>query len=334
MGRKAAPPSGADDYLRFYEPHPEQPLSPEDGFRVVPVFGDAEGYRELIHLRDGFDLVLGNVIHRRDAEIVVPEDAVLKFHFRLTGHGRISFDEGQPMDVRQQTAAVLLHPPGAEKHQQVLAGEQEQSITLLCSPPFLAKVLHGMEAELPTALTDYLRGKSPDYYHVSLPLRADMSTAVSAMLQCEMTGGLRRVYAEARAMDLLFLALQALMDAESGADRPDRGLTQLDVDRLNKACDILRTNFVAPPTIQELGREIGMNEAKLMRCFKQLFGQTIFDFAQHLRMAAAKELLESTERSITEIAFDVGYEYSSNFATAFKRHYGITPRAARDAVRD
>lgn len=338
MGKKAGKPAasqaGADDILQYYAPHPEQPLLPEDGFRVVPVFGDAEGYRELIHLRQGFDLVLGNVVHRQDAEIAVPEDAVLKFHFRLTGQGRISFDDGHELEVRQQTTGLLLHPAGATKHQQVLAGEQEQSVTLLCSPAFLADILHGMEAELPAVLTEYLQGKPADFYHVSLPLRADMSTAVSALLQCELTGGLRRMYAESRAIELLFHAIQALMDAEAGADRPDRGLTELDIDRLHNTREILQQEFVAPPTIEVLGRRVGMNEAKLMRSFKQLFGQTIFDFAQHLRMGKAKELLETTDRSITEIAFDVGYEYSSNFATAFKRHYGITPRAARDAARD
>ena len=87
------------------------------------------------------------------------------------------------------------------------------------------------------------------------------------------------------------------------------------------------------PTIGELARHIGLNEAKLMHDFKQLFGQTIFDFTQNLRMDEAKRLLETTERSITEVAFDVGYEYSSNFTTAFKRRFGITPSIARDAFR-
>jgi AraC-like DNA-binding protein len=50
-------------------------------------------------------------------------------------------------------------------------------------------------------------------------------------------------------------------------------------------------------------------------------------------MEMAKGLLEKTDRSITEIAFDVGYEYSSNFTTAFKRHFGITPSTAREALR-
>ena len=70
-----------------------------------------------------------------------------------------------------------------------------------------------------------------------------------------------------------------------------------------------------------------------MHSFKQLFGQTIFDYTQNLRMDKAKELLEKTERSITEIAFDVGYEYSSNFTTAFKRRFSITPSVAREAFK-
>ena len=67
--------------------------------------------------------------------------------------------------------------------------------------------------------------------------------------------------------------------------------------------------------------------------FKQVFGQTIFDYTQGLRMDEAKRLLETTEKSITEIAFDVGYEYSSNFTTAFKRRFFITPSVAREAFR-
>ena len=103
---------------------------------------------------------------------------------------------------------------------------------------------------------------------------------------------------------------------------------------MHKTRVLLEAQYVDPPTIGELARQIGLNEAKLMHDFKQLFGQTIFDFSQNLRMDEAKKLLETTERSITEVAFDVGYEYSSNFTTAFKRRFGITPSAAREAFRN
>jgi AraC-like DNA-binding protein len=330
----AEPPvSEGGSQLDYYTPHPDQPLQPEDGFRVVPTFGGAEGYRELVHLREGFDLVVGDVLHREDAEIAVEEQALLKFHYRLTGAGRIGIEGSGEVDVEKQTTGLLLHSDGVTKHEYFLAGEREQSVTLICSPGFLAETLHDMDDSLPQVIVDYLSGKPADFYHVSMPLRADMAAAINALLHCELTGALRRMHAESRSLELLLLGVQALMDSDSGAERSDRGLTRHDLDCLQKARQILERDFIDPPTIAALGHDVGMNEAKLMRCFKQLFGQTIFDFAQHLRMVRAKELLETTDRSITEIAFDVGYEYSSNFATAFKRHYGITPKAARDATR-
>ena len=70
-----------------------------------------------------------------------------------------------------------------------------------------------------------------------------------------------------------------------------------------------------------------------MAGFKRLYGQTIFDYCQSRRMEHARHLLEHTELSITEISFDVGYEYPSNFTTAFKRHFGVTPKVARTGYR-
>jgi AraC-like DNA-binding protein len=49
-------------------------------------------------------------------------------------------------------------------------------------------------------------------------------------------------------------------------------------------------------------------------------------------MEQAKKLLETTPLSVTQIALEVGYEYASNFTTAFRRHFGITPKSARDAA--
>ena len=72
-----------------------------------------------------------------------------------------------------------------------------------------------------------------------------------------------------------------------------------------------------------------MNDAKLCAGFKQAFGMTISAYTRHLRMQRAKELLEGSGLSIVEVALEVGYSHSSNFATAFKRHFGIAPRQAR-----
>jgi AraC-like DNA-binding protein len=321
-----------DDVRRYYKPDRIQPFLPHHGQRYVPGYVGSVGYRDVVSIDDGFDMVVGDVRHEQTATITVAEHAVLKFHYRLSGAGRAALEGDREIEIPERSSTLLMHPEGMRKKEWFLAGQHEQSVTLLCSGKFLAAQVPELKDQLPPRLAAFLAGQAQGVYHEIQPLRADMARAAAALLACELTGSLRRLYAEAKGFELLTLSIQALLDAEQGLDRRDAGLTPRDLERLASARSALERDFLQPPTISLLAREIGMNEAKLMRAFKQIYGRTIFDFAQQLRMERAKKLLESTELSVTEIALEVGYEYSSNFTTAFKRHFGITPKAARDAA--
>ena len=312
-----------------------QPLSEEGAVRVQPTFGDAEGFREIIMLEDGFQVVIGDITCHKEAYLSMKSDASLKFHYRLEGFSGMGLpSEGEDeSQIANYSMGVLLHPEGLEKHEHYLAGEHERSVTLICESGFLSGLFVEIADKLPEPLAKYLLQGEASAYRDSLPMKTDMVTAASMILGNELQGSLRRYYIEGRALELLALSLQACIDAEANIDNPQRGMSQREVERMHKTRQLLEEQYVNPPTIGELARHIGLNEAKLMHDFKQLFGQTIFDFTQNLRMDEAKRLLETTERSITEVAFDVGYEYSSNFTTAFKRRFGITPSAARDAFR-
>jgi AraC-like DNA-binding protein len=320
-----------DDVRRYYTPDPVQPFLPSHGQRFVPGYAGAVGYRDVVKIDDGFDMVVGDVRHVQTATITVAEHAVLKFHYRLSGAGRAALEGDREIEIPERSSTLLMHPEGMRKKEWFLAGQHEQSVTLLCSASFLAAQLPELLEQLPRRLADFLAGNTHGVYHEVQPLRADMARAAASLLACELTGSLRRLYAEAKGFELLTLSIQALLDAAQDVDRRDAGLTPRDLERLVVARAALERDFLQPPTISSLARDVGMNEAKLMRAFKQIYGRTIFDFAQQLRMDRAKKMLESTELSVTEIALEVGYEYSSNFTTAFKRHFGITPKAARDA---
>jgi AraC-like DNA-binding protein len=323
----------ADDVRRFYRPDPVQPFLPEHGQRYVPGFAGAVGYRDVVRIAAGFEMVVGDVRHEQAASITVAESAVLKLHYRLSGTGRAALEGDREIVIPERSSALLVHPEGLRKREWFLAGQHEQSVTLLCAPDFLAARLPDVIERLPASVREFIAGRARGVHHEVLPLRADMARAAAALLACELTGSLRQMYAEARAFELLTLSVQALLDAANGLDQREAGLTAGDIERLGSARAILERQFLQPPTIAALARDVGMNEAKLMRAFKHIYGRTIFDFTQQLRMERAKKLLEVTELSVTEIALEVGYEYSSNFTTAFKRHFGITPKAARDAAR-
>jgi AraC-like DNA-binding protein len=327
------PSATDDDVRRYYTLDPVQPFLPEHGQRFVPRYPGAFGYRDVIRVADGFEMVVGDVRHEQTTTIAALEHAVLKIHYRLSGAGRAALEGDREIEIQERSSTLLMHPQGLRKIEWFLAGQHEQSVTLLCQPSFLHARLPDVMERLPAAVAAFLAGRAKSVYHDMMPLRADMARAAAALVACELTGSLRKLYAEAKAYELLTLSLQALLDAEAGIDRRDAGLTPRDVEKLSAARAALERSFLQPPTISSLARDVGMNEAKLMRAFKLTYGRTIFDFAQQLRMERAKKLLEVTELTVTEIALEVGYEYSSNFTTAFKRHFGITPKAARDAAR-
>jgi len=80
-----------------------------------------------------------------------------------------------------------------------------------------------------------------------------------------------------------------------------------------------------PPTLIELARKMGLNDFKLKKGYKQLYGVTLFDDFLHARMDKAKRLLLDTHQSIVAIAELTGYRNVSGFSAAFKRYFDHTP---------
>ena len=329
---RRAKPTPSRDVAQFYLPDPEQPFPTAVGTRWNPAISGASGYRDVVTVSEGFQVVVGDVLHDQSATITVDEKGIAKFHFRLSGTGRAALQGGEKVDIPERCWAMMLHPDTLTKKEWYFAGQHEQSVTLLLRRHFLRERVGDVLDALPVEVKDYVAGNASEPHQRVLPLRADMAQAATALLACELSGTLRLIYAKAKGFELLTLALQSLVDTESGENRNWLGLSTADQEGVQRAREYLEAHFLAPPTIASLAEQIGMSEAKLMRGFKQTFGVTLFEYAQSLRMERAKKLLETTDLTVTTIALDVGYEYASNFTTAFKRHFGVTPRAARDAV--
>lgn len=323
---------GPDALSRDYAEDLFQPWRPEDGVRMRPAAWQAEGYREVIDIDDGFSVVIGDIRHLEDVILQRTGQNALNFHFRLTGSSAIEVAGQEPILVQQQTLILLLSPEGVEKFERFFEGEHEQSVTICCQPEFIARRFHDSD-QLPKPMRATLDRQACQPIVASAALSVQMAMAVRSLIENEFQQDLRRVHVEAKALELLVLSLSALHEAEERSDRGFPVMGERDIARVEKVRVILDAQFLEPPSINKLAREVGVNEAKLMHLFKHHVGETIFNYTQRLKMERAKELLETSDISVTEIAFEVGYEYSSNFTTAFRRHFGVTPRVAREAIR-
>ena len=102
-------------------------------------------------------------------------------------------------------------------------------------------------------------------------------------------------------------------------------LSKQDIEYIQLARTILDENFDKPITIPQLARQAGINEAKLKEGFRELFGYSIHTCILQLRLQKAQELLLTTDMTITDITYVIGYAHVTHFTSLFKKQMGITP---------
>lgn len=88
-------------------------------------------------------------------------------------------------------------------------------------------------------------------------------------------------------------------------------------------------NYRNPIKVAEIGEAVGLHPDYANSLFKKAFGCTLSDYITEERISNAKRKLVATTKSITEIAFDCGYNSISRFNESFLKMNGCTPRQFR-----
>jgi transcriptional regulator GlxA family with amidase domain len=81
--------------------------------------------------------------------------------------------------------------------------------------------------------------------------------------------------------------------------------------------------------IQSFSQTMGVSRAQLFRKFKALTSATPVRFIQTMRLQHAAQLLVESQLSITQICFEVGFNYPSYFAELFHSQFGVSPKEYR-----
>jgi AraC-like DNA-binding protein len=91
--------------------------------------------------------------------------------------------------------------------------------------------------------------------------------------------------------------------------------------------------FAEPLCIARLARLAEVSEAHFIRTFRATFGETPHCYLQRRRVERAMFLLRSTDRSVTDICFDIGFNSLGTFSRTFQDVVGESPTAFRQRGR-
>lgn len=102
-----------------------------------------------------------------------------------------------------------------------------------------------------------------------------------------------------------------------------------DDQTIHKAQRWLFQHFKEDIRLEDLAAHVGMSSRNFARRFKAATGEPPLEYLHRLRTEAARHLLESKHKSVSEVSEAVGYEDQAFFRRLFKRHTGTSPRAYR-----
>lgn len=145
------------------------------------------------------------------------------------------------------------------------------------------------------------------------------------LVQCELEGLTRKIFCESIILYLLFqvqknnLVFHLSCDSCSFVNKPT------ELDKIVKAREFILNNLSENITIPIVASYVGTNQCYLKKGFKEVMGQTIFEFIQENRMVKAKHLLIHTQKRIQDVAAITGYASMSSFSQTYKAYYGIAP---------
>lgn len=287
---------------------------------------EGHGAWEFYRLGPSLYVVAGDFVYDRARVDRAPGEDLLEFHLRLSGTMRLGLPgDALPLTVAPDSLLLLRQPDGVDVVDSVEAGARDAFVSVFCSAAHFAALADRYGIAVPDILSFMAGSGITELRHQLLPMNAGLLHIAHSLLRSPYEGGLRLMHAEAKVTELLCEVLHRAAQAPA----PTRVGCNDDLRRLDIARRIIMTQHSPPPQIAEIARRVGMSETKLKRAFKARFGTTLFDMSLDARMRHALELLRCKHMAVGQVAYAVGYSHQTSFASAFKRHFGFLPRAAR-----
>jgi len=110
------------------------------------------------------------------------------------------------------------------------------------------------------------------------------------------------------------------------------GLDQITLERLQLIFDYVNTNYEQPITIEDMAKLCNMSYSYFSRFFKKTMLRNFSDYVNLVRISKSEHLLSTTDASITDIAFSVGFTTTSYFIEQFKHFKDMTPKKYRTQI--
>ncbi|MCR8924365.1 AraC family transcriptional regulator [Dasania sp. GY-MA-18] len=320
----------SEDIIEFYNtPYTEliSVLSNHSRFRIKHETEDEIGFDQFYTIRNGIIMRTVDLKMRRDNTVKIQSmGGYISYFFNINGN-HLTLKNQEKYPHSKGTCGIKYYKHNETIESYCKADVRFVTVEILISKSFLFLDFFGEKTnEIPLSLRPIYEENRNFLYH-TLAMDTEINQAIQILAAADQTGLIIERFIEAKSIELICLMTRLLRRQERAT--PYKPLNTKEVELLDRARELLVADLSSPPSAEELVKEIGMSRSALIGRFKQHFGLSPRNLLMQVRMEKAKTLLLQHETNINQISWQLGYEHSCNFVTAFKRYYGLTPKAYR-----
>lgn len=278
------------------------------------------GFIQEVYLQNGFSLCLHH--YRLKEDFLVKGMAAPGLTDKLT----LKFDcRKLPGDTEKQES-ILLFEPGSEAELGTDNFFTEISFPANLDIDFLAININRQ------ALSHLLQSGEKEQ-----ALNTDLLSSPSFIVNVRMTFEMERILKDLSAINpgspfsnLLYqsktleIIYQFFSKLTRGIPKPELAINRADVDNLYLVRSTILKDLSVTPSLLELAKKIHMSPTKMKTLFRQIFGDTIYNYYQTARMNEAARLLR--DFSVSETGYRLGFTNLSHFSRLFERHFRSKPK--------
>ncbi|WP_083224625.1 helix-turn-helix transcriptional regulator [Sphingomonas panacis] len=305
----------ADDFVLHGNSH----------YRVHVNEPDAAGSYEFCGLLDGFFLMSVDSEYYTPRSVYFDSPDSLHIYLACSGDGEYVPADNQPISFEAPATVLIIEPAGTAPAEITFDG-CTRYVYIILHREVLETLYGGSAHELPAALQAFLGGELSQTSGRTLALSGAMLRCLEDVHTCSLEGRLRWLFLQSKALEIVCQALEAFDQSEclrlvESSKHMPKGVL--------KARLFLAENFANPPCLEKLAAEVGLSRSALCTGFRQILGQSVYEYVRDLRMKQALALLSEGDDPIIQIAYAVGYNRPSSFSVAFQRHFGASPSKVR-----
>ena len=130
---------------------------------------------------------------------------------------------------------------------------------------------------------------------------------------------------QTRALELIYLLFDKILSRKTGTSI---SVNPEDVQKIYTIRATILSDLSAPPQLPELARKSGLSSTKMKQLFRQIFGDSIYNYYQAARMNEAAQLLK--DLSVSQVGYSIGFSNLSHFTRLFEKHHQMKPKRYKD----